>query len=67
MKISKIFLLLTWMFAFFFGIFFWIAVGIGIASFFTMSLVAIAKVVGVTAFISLLLFIFSAILTCLTD
>lgn len=67
MKLSKIFLLLTWMFAFFFGIFFWIAIGVSIASFFTMSLVAIAKVVGIIAFVSFLLFVFSAILTYLTD
>ena len=67
MKLSKIFLLLTWMLAFFFVIFFWIAVGASIASFFTTSLIAIAGVAGIIAFISFLLLVLSAILTCVID
>ena len=62
-RLKDIFFILTWVFAIFFGISFWIAVGTFIALAVTRPLiVAVESVVGVLI-LSFILFILSAILT----
>lgn len=61
--LKNIFLILTWVFGFFFGVSFWIAVGTFIALAVTKPLIIAAEIVVGVLVLSFVLFILSAILT----
>lgn len=61
--LKDIFFILTWVFGFFFSIFFWIAVGTFIALIVTKPLIIAVEIVVGVLVLSFVLFILSAILT----
>lgn len=62
-NLKDIMFILTWMFAAFFGIFFWIAVGTCIALVFAMPLIMAVEAMFKILVVSFCLFLGSAILT----
>lgn len=61
--LKDIFFILTWVFAVFFGVSFWIAVGTFVALAITKPLIVAAEIVVGVLILSFVLFILSAILT----